>query len=54
MVDSFIYLVTEYFSDLSYLLEQQWRHMTPTKYTIILLSIGLFGWILMRRGVREY
>jgi hypothetical protein len=30
-----------YFSD-------QWNHMTPIKYATMLLTIGAFGWLLMK------
>jgi hypothetical protein len=28
----------------------QWRHMTPVKYTTLLISIGLIGFLMMGRG----
>ena len=28
----------------------QWNHMTPVKYTSLLISIGLIGFLLMGRG----
>jgi hypothetical protein len=28
----------------------QWNHMTPMKYTSLLISIGLVGFLLMGRG----
>lgn len=35
----------KYFSD-------QWNGMGPTGYGILLISIGLFGWLLMKSGVK--
>lgn len=33
------------------LLMETWRGMTPSQYGILLISIGIAGWILMcRRG----
>ncbi len=28
----------------------QWAHMTPVKYTSLLISIGLIGFLMMGRG----
>lgn len=28
----------------------QWSHMTPVRYTTLLVSIGLVGFLLMGRG----
>ena len=30
--------------------QDQWDHMTPVKYTSLLISIGLIGFLLMGRG----
>lgn len=27
---------------------KQWANMTPTKYGILLISIGLVGWLMMK------
>ena len=54
MYDRIFYAVNDYFTDLTYVLGWHWAHMTPAKYTILLISIGVFGWILMRNGVRQY
>ena len=35
----------EYFSD-------QWNNMGPTGYGILLISIGFFGWALMKSSVK--
>lgn len=29
-----------------------WNSMTPAQYAIILISVALFGWILMKSGSR--
>jgi hypothetical protein len=36
----------------SFLLDQ-WAHMTPLKYGVMLLSIGFFGWIMMKSGAKQ-
>ncbi len=33
--------------------QQQWHHMTPMKYGTLLISIGVFGWILMKNGSKR-
>ncbi len=30
-----------------------WEEMGPTEYGMLLLGIGLFGWILMKNSVRR-
>ena len=54
MLDQLYFKVNGYFQDLAFVLSYHWAHMTPAKYTILLVSIGVFGWILMRNGVRQY
>lgn len=29
-----------------------WADMGPSEYGIVLLSIGVFGWLLMKNGTR--
>lgn len=29
-----------------------WADMGPTEYGMLLLSIGVFGWLLMKNGTR--
>ena len=43
-----------YLSELSRAVAWQWHHMTPTKYMVLLVSIFVFGWILLRHGIRQY
>jgi hypothetical protein len=28
----------------------QWTHMTPPKYGVLLILVGVFGWLLMKSG----
>lgn len=30
-----------------------WADMGPTEYGILLISIGVFGWLLMKGGARH-
>jgi hypothetical protein len=30
-----------------------WTNMTPSQYGIILISVAVFGWILMKSGSRR-
>ncbi len=34
-------------------LQTTWSNMTPIKYGILLVAIGLFGWILMKSSVKK-
>ena len=43
-----------YYAHLSQTLAWQWRHLTPTKYMVLLFAIFIFGWILLRHGIRQY
>jgi hypothetical protein len=31
---------------------KQWNDMGPAGYGVLLVSIGLFGWVLMKSGVK--
>lgn len=43
-----------YYGDFYYdMVMYQWKHLTPTTYTIALASILLFGWMLMKSGIRK-
>lgn len=35
------------------LLREQWHSMSPIKYGGLLISIGVFGWYLMRSGPKR-
>ena len=34
-------------------LVQQWHDLTPVKYGILLIGIGIFGWFLMKSGTKS-
>lgn len=50
MIETVSTVVSDYVRDLTNFLGQEWTHMSPEKYGILLLSIGLAGYLLMRSG----
>jgi len=36
----------------SYLFDH-WQHLTPMKYGMLLIGIGVFGWLLMKSGAKQ-
>ena len=54
MIDRVINSLTGYFYDLGYILRFHWNHMTPEKYTTLLVAVCLFGYLLMKNGVRSH
>jgi hypothetical protein len=40
---SYYAFYTRYFSD-------QWNGLNPVKYGMLLIGVGLFGWLLMKSG----
>jgi hypothetical protein len=32
---------------------QRWNHLTPMEYGIILISVGVLGWVLMKNASRR-
>lgn len=33
--------------------QMQWSHMSPMRYGILLVGIGIFGWLLMKSSVKK-
>jgi hypothetical protein len=31
----------------------KWRHLTPMQYGVLLISVGVFGWLLMKSANRK-
>lgn len=50
MIDSIWQTVTSYWTFYERYFAEQWHHMSPVKYGSILISIGVFGWLLMKSG----
>jgi hypothetical protein len=44
--------IGSYFHFYNTYLLNHWHHMTPEKYGILLISIGFFGWLLMKNCTR--
>lgn len=42
--------ITTYFSQVGELISEQWHHMTPNKYIMLLCFVGFCGWVLMRNN----
>jgi hypothetical protein len=34
-------------------LMQQWNHMTPTKFTLLLVAVAVAGFLMMRSGTKS-
>jgi len=35
------------------MLMKEWQYLTPMKYSIVLASILVFGWVLMKNGSKR-
>jgi len=46
-------LICSYFGFYQKYLLDHWHHMNPEKYGILLISIGVFGWLLMKNCSRR-
>lgn len=53
MIDSIWTTMQEYGNFYVRFLQQQWHNMTPMRYGILLISIGVFGFLLMKSGARR-
>lgn len=53
MIDSIWTTMQEYGNFYVHFLQQQWHNMTPMRYGILLISIGVFGFLLMKSGARR-
>lgn len=53
MIDSFFLTIRQYLAFYQKFLLQQWRDINPVTYGILLISIGVFGWLLMKNGARR-
>lgn len=49
IAETFSYYGGYYYDSVMY----HWKHLTPVKYTIGLFSILVFGWFLMKSGIRK-
>ena len=45
--------ITRYAKFYSQYASNAWANMTPSQYGILLVSVAVFGWILMKSGSRR-
>ena len=48
MLNNLMATTRGYFAFYGRFFSEQWDHMTPWKYGVLLISCGVFGWILMK------
>ena len=53
MTDYLITSISEYWDFYYRYLLSQWRHMTPMKFTALLIAIAAIGWFLMRNSAKS-
>lgn len=53
MFENMMVTVRSYLAFYTTSLAGQWQHMSPSKYGIILIGIGVFGWLLMKSQRRK-
>ena len=46
-------VVTRYAKFYSQYAANAWVNMTPSQYGLILISVAVFGWLLMKSGARR-
>ncbi|MGE3314075.1 MAG: hypothetical protein AB7O26_03085 [Planctomycetaceae bacterium] len=51
-MSGFFDAIGSYFAFYHKYLMDHWHHMTPEKYGILLICIGVFGWLLMKNCTR--
>ncbi len=50
MFSNFLVTVRSYFAFYDRYFSTQWAEMSPQKYGMLLIVVGLFGWLLMKAG----
>ncbi len=53
MLDNLLYTVSYYIRFYANFFAKQWRDMTPMGYGMLLVSIGVFGYFLMKSGTKK-
>ncbi len=53
MLDSVLTTISYYIRYYGNFLAKQWRDMTPMGYGMLLVSIGVFGYFLMKSGMKK-
>lgn len=49
-MSDFLFTVRSYYAFYSSYFTSQWAHLSPGKYGLLLIVVGLFGWLLMKAG----
>ncbi len=52
MWDTIVLTVSEYIDFYISYAHGQWRDLTPMKYGGLLISVAVFGWLLMKHGAK--
>ena len=47
------YHVTTYFADLGEYIADHWHNLTPQKYSVLLVFVGIIGWLMMRNQSKK-
>jgi len=50
MFSNFLVTVRSYYAFYGTFFSNQWTHMSPPKYGVLLIGVGIFGWLLMKAG----
>ena len=53
MIENMMLTASSYGEFYCKFLRNEWSHMTPMKYGVILIGIGVFGWLLMKSGSKR-
>jgi hypothetical protein len=53
MFENLYQTVVSYFAFYVDFFNNQWHHMTPAKYGMLLIGIGGVGWLLMKSGMKR-
>ena len=53
MIENMMLTVSSHWEFYCKFLRHEWSHMTPMKYGVILIGIGLFGWLLMKNATKR-
>ena len=51
-MSTFFDTIVSYFGFYRTYVMGHWNHMTPEKYGLLLVFIGVFGWFLMKNCIR--
>ena len=49
-MSDFLFTIRTYYAFYGSFFSEQWNHLTPAKYGMLLIGVGVFGWLLMKAG----